>query len=92
MGKVDCFVIPGLETFFLSHDPGHGPHFHVRKRGDWEIRIMIRSCTEGFLDYEVKFDLTKKGVSGKEKALILQAVLTHREALLREWEQKVSRP
>jgi hypothetical protein len=92
MGKVGCFKIPGFELFFLSHDPGHGPHFHVRKKGHWEIRILIRLCTEGFLAYEVKYDFTKKGVSGKEKALILQAVLTHREALLREWEQKVSRP
>ncbi|MBA2663238.1 MAG: DUF4160 domain-containing protein [Bradymonadaceae bacterium] len=38
MGKVDSFAIPGLELLFYSSDHPP-PHFHVRKPGEWEIRV-----------------------------------------------------
>lgn len=40
MGRVQAFSIPGLDCWFpsLDHDP---PHFHVRRPGEWEIRVRI---------------------------------------------------
>jgi hypothetical protein len=36
MPKVKCFEIPGLYFWFWSddHDP---PHFHAKRRGEWEL-------------------------------------------------------
>ena len=89
MGKVDCIKLAGLELWFnsLNHGP---PHFHVRKPGEWEVRVFFLSCTDKDLNFEVKFQFKKSALSGKEKTLILREVLTHRDALLQEWEQKVS--
>ena len=89
MPKVACIEIPGLELWFNSLDHGP-PHFHVRKAGQWEIRIYFRSCTESRLDFDEKFRLGKRGPSGKDRALVLREVLNHRDELFREWEQKVS--
>ena len=38
MPRLEAFSIPGLDLFFnsLDHLP---PHFHARRRGEWEIRV-----------------------------------------------------
>ncbi|NCR39243.1 MAG: DUF4160 domain-containing protein [Microcystis aeruginosa W13-11] len=54
MGKVESFNLDGLDLFFNSHD--HlPPHFHVRKPGQWEIRVFFLLCNqENVLNFQVK--------------------------------------
>lgn len=89
MGKVEAFTLPGLEAWFNSSD--HlPPHIHIKRRGEWEIRVMIRECSDGRLEFDHKWG--GRGPSSAEKTAILIAVLQHRTALLMEWERKVCRP
>jgi len=52
VGRVEAIEIEGLEMWFNSSD--HLPeHLHVRRRGEWEIRVYFLLCT----DDELVFDL-----------------------------------
>ena len=87
MGRVDAVALKGLDLWFnsLDHLP---PHFHAKRRGEWEIRVYFLLCT----DYELAFDVkwAKKAPSTKMLAGI-RKVVEHRAELLREWEHKVCR-
>lgn len=54
MGKADAFSIPGLDVFFYSSDH-RPPHVHIRKAGEWEIRVYLLTCTDDELDFDVKW-------------------------------------
>lgn len=87
LGKIEEFNLEGLEAFFRSsdHDPAH---FHVKKKGAWEIRVYILTPKEEGLHYSFKFQ--KKGSpSSKEEKAILNFVIKHREKLLLDWQTKV---
>jgi hypothetical protein len=86
LGQVDAFTIQGLTLWFHSSD--HLPqHLHVKKRGEWEIRVFFLECTAGNLVHEHKWG--RKSPSAADRSAILAAVLEHRVALLDEWERKV---
>jgi hypothetical protein len=86
LGQVEAFTIQGLQLWFNSSD--HLPqHLHVKRRGEWEIRVFFLECTEGQLAYEHKWG--RKQPSARDRAVILAAVLEHQVALLKEWEGKV---
>ena len=88
MGRVDCFAIDGLELYFLSND--HEPqHFHVRKPGQWMIKVKFLLCVEGHLEYEQKYPRSRRGPTRAERKLLLASVLEHREALTLEWYAKI---
>lgn len=90
MGTVESFQIDGLYLFFNSHDH-RPPHFHVKKKGAWEIRVYILTCAEKSLDFNLKWQKKDKDKpTAKEKKEILLLVLKYREKLLTEWEAKVS--
>ncbi|MGL4463704.1 MAG: DUF4160 domain-containing protein [Planctomycetia bacterium] len=84
MPKVRCFEIAGLYCWFWSddHDP---PHFHVKRRGEWELRVKFLE------DVDEMFQL-KWGDQPKAKVLkeIAGLVMANRGALLLEWEEKGS--
>jgi hypothetical protein len=63
------------------------PHLHVKRRGEWEIRVFFLECSEGHVDYERKWG--GKEPSSADRTAILAGVLEHRVALLDEWERKV---
>ncbi|MGA3212341.1 MAG: DUF4160 domain-containing protein [Terriglobales bacterium] len=87
MGKVEAFALAGIEVWFNSND--HiPPHFHAKRPGEWEIRVFFLECTAGNLAFQIKWGKKKGPLSG-ERAAMLAAVLKHRAALLKEWEQKV---
>jgi hypothetical protein len=88
LGKVDCFEIPNLESFFYSSDHPP-PHFHVVKPDAWEIRVRFLECTAKYLAYEVKWPRGGKGPNALEARIILGRVLAHRAELLSEWDRKV---
>jgi hypothetical protein len=88
LGQVEAFEIDGLKLWINSSD--HlPPHFHAKRRGQWEIRVFFLTCTDKNLDFNVKFQFGKKGPSAADQAAILELVLEHRAALLQEWEKKV---
>ena len=89
MGKVDAFSIDGLRLWFNSSDH-RPPHFHVKKPGDWEIRVFILTTQENSLDFNIKVLFSKRQPTSAEQKKIANLVVTHREALLEEWETKVS--
>ena len=82
MAKVKCFEIPGLYCWFWSddHDP---PHFHVRRRGEWELKVKF---LEGL---NTMFELIW-GDPPKAKVLkrIAGKAVANRQALLQEWEAR----
>jgi hypothetical protein len=85
LGKVECIAVEGLDLWFNSHD--HLPaHFHVRRRGEYELRIYFLLCTKETLVYDVKW--------GNEPAANVRSELrdlavANRVVLLDEWERKV---
>ena len=85
MGKVNAFVVAGLELWFNSEDHGP-PHFHARRPGEWEIRVFFLSSVKGRLEYERKW-----GSEPRAKSLraIEQGVVEQRVRLLEEWNDKV---
>lgn len=88
MGRVDAFVLQGLELWFNSSD--HlPPHIHVKRRGEWEIRVFFLLCSDSHLEFNRKWG--RKDPPVATKAAIREAVVEHRVELLREWEQKVAR-
>jgi hypothetical protein len=85
LGKVDAFTLGAIEAWFNSSDH-MPPHIHVKRPGEWEIRVFFLECLEGNLAFNVKWG---RGPTGKQRNEILDAVLQHRSELLREWEAKV---
>ena len=86
MGRVEAFLLDGLELWFNSSD--HlPPHLHVKRRGEWEIRVYFLLCTDGRLEFDRKWG--KKDPPAATQAAIHKSVLKHRAGLLAEWEKKV---
>jgi hypothetical protein len=90
LGRVQAFSIPGLDCWFpsLDHDP---PHFHVRRPGEWEIRVRIMTTTRGNLDWYPKWPPGFGGPTRSLRKVLARLVVEHRVDLLQEWEEKVYR-
>jgi hypothetical protein len=87
MGKVDAFSIEGLEILFYSND--HlPPHIHIKKTGEWEIKVYLRDTTEDRLAGDLK-KWSTSSPNRKTRKKIREQVVNHRSELLEEWEQKV---
>ena len=93
MVRVSAFSLSGRKVFFNTSDHSP-PHFHVLNSGEWEIRVNIDESSEANgLVYSVKFARKLKGkkvISSKEEKDILNLVIRHHPALLRQWQQQVS--
>jgi hypothetical protein len=77
-------MILGLDAWFNSND--HlPPHFHLEKRGKWEIRVYF--LLSGKKMFDVKWG---KGPTGSEKNFIEKKLQSVRSKLLEEWSVKVS--
>ncbi len=93
MPIVSAFAIEGLDIYFNSSD--HRPaHFHVESAA-WHIRVYIdNSSKENGLLYDYKEPrYTAKhfqGIKRKQRQHLLANVIKHKDALLREWQEKVS--
>lgn len=88
MGRVDCCSVPGLDLFFHSDDHGP-PHVHVRRPGEWEIRVDLLLTGSDWLEYSVKWPRSFAGPKSKMERTIRDMVVQYREALLEEWDTKV---
>ena len=85
MADVACFEIPGLKCWFWSSDH-NPPHFHVKRVGEWEMKVNFLEQNE-----DEVFELVW-GDCPRSKVLktIQKAVTANRDALLAEWETKVN--
>ncbi len=82
------YQIDGLEIKFYPND--HDPeHFHVLKKGEWEIKVFFRLCDEINLVYELKWKLKSLGPSSNDKKRICNYVEKCKDHLEREWKTKV---
>ena len=89
MPPVDAISIPGLDLVFLSDDHWP-PHFHAKRRGEWEIRVYIQTTTEADLHYDLKWPKRRgAGPDGSLQRELRKRVVKHREKLLKEWNEKV---
>jgi hypothetical protein len=88
MGKIKCFSINGLEIIF--HPDDHTPHhFHVIRRGEWEIRVFFMLTNAGELMYSVEWTKTKSAPASKILREIKEMVLKNQAEILKEWTLKV---
>jgi hypothetical protein len=83
MPKVVAFEIPGLSCWFWSddHDP---PHFHVKKKGKWEMRVKFL-----LTDHDMFELVWGDKPSGKELRHLRTVVTANLTQLLAEWEENV---
>lgn len=80
--------LTGVKILFYSDD--HEPvHFHVIKKGEWEIKVLFRLCTADHLEYEVTWTQKTAGPASKDLKRLREYVQEHRISLDREWETKV---
>ena len=84
MGRVDSIQLEGYVCWFNTNDHPP-PHFHVKKEGEWELRVF-------FLMEPVQFEevfLLKRRVSGRFLRELAETVQDNRDELLQEWSEKV---
>ena len=90
MGNVSCFTLKGCNVFFNSMDH-HPPHIHVQHvQSGWQIRVFIETTTLEILDYTFKYPRNGNvRISGKLQQGLREKIVSHREKLLKEWNNKV---
>lgn len=80
MANVAAFTISGLKIWFWSNDH-EPPHFHVKKRGEWEIKVAFLEDSAQMIEV----------VFGKPAAKALKEIreLTeqHRLEILKQWQK-----
>jgi hypothetical protein len=85
--KVDAFAIDGLDIRFHSND--HlPPHLHVTKPGEWSIRVFVLESSHDAPTFDFVFG---RRIPGPVMKALGKAISEHRQALLREWEEKVQK-
>lgn len=88
MPRVSAFSIAWLDLWFNSSD--HlPPHFHARRPGEWEIRVFFLLSSEGRLEYSVKWRDKRRGPRRSDLDLLSRLIVEQREALVKEWNEKV---
>lgn len=85
MPKVECIQFPGLTCWFWSNDH-EPPHFHVKRAGEWELRVGF--AEEASRMFDVKWG---SGPDARTLRRIARSVEAHRLELMAEWEAKVNR-
>jgi hypothetical protein len=89
MGRVECCSLEGFVLLFYTSDH-HPPHVHVRRVGEWEIRVDLRLTSEDNLEYDIKWPRAFRGPSAAVRRRIRRLVCDHREELITEFERKVT--
>lgn len=87
MGKVESLTVNGLDLWFnsLDHLP---PHFHARRPGEWEIRVYFLQCTDGHLEYDIKWPPMLEAIPQKFLRDLSRAIVGKKAKLLEEHERK----
>jgi hypothetical protein len=84
MAKVRAFSIEGITCWFPSNDHAP-PHFHAKRTGAWEMRVYFLLYEQEM--FELKWQKSNKTrISKQDRQRIIEMVISHRNALLQEWE------
>ena len=86
MAKLECFTVGGIELWFFSNDHLQ-PHFHAKRKGQWEIRVYFLESTTSAM-FNVVW-LKGKEVPRADMKFLEEMVFTYRVEILEEWEAKV---
>lgn len=91
---VEC--IHNQRYVYLFHSNDHEPpHVHVRRRGEWDIRVKFLNCTVEFLDYNFAVPscrkVAKDPLARSIQLEILSDILPVKDKLFNEWCKKVNR-
>lgn len=80
MATVSAFAISGVKFWFWSNDH-EPPHFHAKKRGEWEIKVSFLEDASQMIEV----------VLGKPPAKVQKTIAKlaeqHRLELLQQWQQ-----
>jgi hypothetical protein len=80
VATVTAFPLSGLKIWFWSNDH-EPPHFHVKKVGEWEIKVSFLEDSSRMIEE----------VFGKPSAKVLREIKElaeqHRPELLQQWQQ-----
>jgi hypothetical protein len=84
MGKLDCFRIEGIDSWFWSSDH-RPPHFNARRKGEWQVRVFFMNK---------KAEMIEQGrssgrISKAHRKVLCDMAEQYREDLLKDWETKV---
>lgn len=82
MATVQAFQMPGLTIWFWSNDH-EPPHFHVKRRGEWEVKVSFLLDRSEMIEIVWSEKLPSKRVL---KDLTSVAEM-HRVALLKQWQE-----
>lgn len=88
MSQLEAFEIPGLVIVFYSNDHAP-PHFHVKRRGEWELRVFFLECTATHLESEAVFSKKGKAINPTQRKDLCRLIQRHRRAVLRQWQRAV---
>ncbi|MBU6175559.1 MAG: DUF4160 domain-containing protein [Planctomycetes bacterium] len=79
VARVTAFEIPGLTIWFWSNDH-EPPHFHVKRRGEWEIKVHF------LMDASSMVEIVRGTPSRKDLKQIVLLSEQHRRELLEQWQ------
>lgn len=82
MATVTAFRIDGIELWFWSHDH-EPPHFHAKKKGEWEYRVWFMEQPTAMLDRL----WTQKRMPRSIRKQLVELAESHRSELLQQWQQ-----
>jgi uncharacterized protein DUF4160 len=86
MAKLKCFTISGMELWFFSGDH-RPPHFHARRKGQWEIRVYFLESERDEMFDIVRLD--RKELPRADMKLLEKMVHEYRAQIFEEWRRKV---
>jgi len=86
VSEVKCIRFKGIKLWFFSNDH-NPPHFHAKKRGEWEYRVNFLEAENAML--EIKWG--EKEMPKAFRKILVGTVAKYRAPLLMEWEAKVCR-
>lgn len=86
--KVECIKKQSKYSYLFYSNDHEPPHVHVRRKGEWEVKVKFLTCKEDFLDYDGS---KPKKITLKSSIVqeILNDILPVREQLYTEWCKKV---
>ncbi len=81
MASVKCLELGGIKMWFPSNDHGP-PHFHAKRRGEWEYRVYFMLPEESML--EVKWE--NRSMSASDRKSLTELTAISRLKLLSEFD------
>lgn len=87
---VECIKRNGKYKYLFYSNDHEPPHIHVRREGEWEIKVLFLKCTKDHLEYSfVQRARDLKELLRKVQTEVLLEVFPVKDKLYKEWCEKV---